>query len=84
MILYKPIIPMHKSQTITIGANKKATLCVPRCCKAKRPMSTMHATITTSPVCHIENLVKIKVQKKTNAKYRILIYRDVIVNRNET
>lgn len=37
------------NQTITIGANIKATLWVPECCNAKRPINMAQGNNSTSP-----------------------------------
>lgn len=48
-ILYTPTVAMDNNHKIIIGANKKATLFVPRCCRTKSPTSKAHAIMTTVP-----------------------------------
>lgn len=48
-ILYSPMQKIDSNQIITTGANIKATLWVPKCCRANSPTNMTQASKRTSP-----------------------------------
>ena len=61
---------MQKSHVITIGANKKPTLCVPKCWSANKSISMMHAAGTSTSAKHkfgrVSNIAHCLRQKATS------------------
>lgn len=49
IMLYKPTQKIDISHNITIGANIKATLCVPICCRANRLINMTQASKRSAP-----------------------------------
>lgn len=53
-----PTAAIDSDQRIIIGANRKAALYVPRCCKTKRPINTTLAIAITDPVNFKESKIE--------------------------